>query len=131
MYLLLSVITGVDTDLNINADQEILNKLKADLMAIIDKNAILEEDEAVCKFDALYLMQKSQVPLISDLDEIFDTDLANSIFNQISIEEASSRGEIFFNEYLNFHKLDYKEERPLTPKNTVTPFRYPELDFGV
>ncbi|MBG6062791.1 hypothetical protein IWX83_002592 [Flavobacterium sp. CG_9.1] len=103
LFLILSEMVGVETDLNIIPHQEIQNKLKVDLMTIIEKNTALDIGIYISKFDALYLMKKSQIPVISNLNTIFDTDLANSIFNQISIEEASSRGEVFFKEYLSFH----------------------------
>lgn len=129
LFLILSEIAGIETDLNISPDQEIQNHLKVDLMTMIEKNASLDKAVSVSNFDALYLMQKLHIPVISDLDEIFDTDLSNSIFNQISIEEASSRGEIFFNEYLSFHNLNYKVKDRTIKKASRNNYKFSEIIF--
>jgi hypothetical protein len=129
LFWILSEIVGIETNLNISPDEEIINHLKAGLMAMIDKNTSLSKESSVLKFDSLYMLQVSQIPVISDLNTIFETKMDNSIFNQISIEEANVKGEVFFKEYLKFHNIEHKQKRKFVPNTFVQKYQFPELRF--
>jgi hypothetical protein len=129
LFWILSEIVGIETDLNISPDEEIINHLKADLMAMIDKNTSLSKEGSVLNFDSLYMLQVSQIPVISDLNTIFETKMDNSIFNQISIEEANVEGEVFFKEYLKFHNIEHKQKRKFVPNTNIQKYQFPELRF--
>jgi hypothetical protein len=53
----------------------------------------------------------------------------NSIFNQISIEEANVEGEVFFKEYLKFHNIEHKQKRKFVPNTNIQKYQFPELRF--
>ena len=99
------------------------------MLQLIEKRADANIEQDAKAFDKRYLNNINEIPLNLDLDNAFDTDLNNSIFNHISIEDANSRGDIFFNDYLNFH--EYKKVvtaiQPLD-KNKGKYF-FPEFDF--
>lgn len=131
LFLLLSEIVGNETDLKIIPNQEIQNQLKVELMTMIDKNSISEHQDLASVFDEMFLVKKTKVPNNSDLKNIFDSDLNNSVFNQVSIEEANSRGNIFFNEYLSFHNPEEKLESMPIPKMVNKSYKFPEIVFDV
>jgi hypothetical protein len=62
---------------------------------------------------------------------VFDTDLSNSIFNQISIEDAHSKGAVFFEEYFKFHNSNETKEELIPVKKTKLVLNLPEFDFDV
>jgi hypothetical protein len=130
LFLILCDVSGQEQDLIDNKDIEIQNQLKAELIAMIDKKNLSDFQTGAIEFDNRYgINLKKEVPTITDLGNVFDTDLNNSIFNQLTIEEAFGKGMAFFNEYLNFHKVDKITERitPVKKKNEI--YNFPELDF--
>jgi hypothetical protein len=129
LFLILSGIVGIETDLNISQDVEIQKQLKGVLIVLMDRNSTLGDDYSVENFDKNYLAKKTEVSCTSDLENIFDPSLANSIFNHISIEESSARGEVFFNEYLKFHNLVQTPELLSTPISKKKEYKFPELRF--
>ncbi|HET8803311.1 MAG TPA: hypothetical protein VFM72_01935, partial [Aequorivita sp.] len=58
----------------------------------------------------------------------FETNMENSIFNQLDLQQAYECGSIFFNEYLEFHNIDQEKT---TEKIEVKKekFVFPEIDF--
>jgi hypothetical protein len=46
------------------------------------------------------------LPLNTNLIDIFDTDMKNSVFNQTTLDDALLRGDKFYYEYMKFHKGD-------------------------
>jgi hypothetical protein len=128
LFLILCDITGAKNNLKILKSIEIQNKLKHELIQDILKIELNNIDAGVNCFNYLYKKQTTiEVKPIKDLTDNFDTNLNNSLFNQLSIEEANNRGETFFKEYLKFIKIvEVKELKPLTKKQV---YHLPELDF--
>lgn len=128
LFLILCDITGAKTDLMILKNIDIQNQLKYELIQDVLKIELNNIDAGVNCFNYLYKKQTTiEVKPIKDLTDNFDTNLNNSLFNQLSIEEANNRGETFFKEYLKFIKIvEVKELKPLTKKQV---YHLPELDF--
>jgi hypothetical protein len=59
-------------------------------------------------FDQKIFVKNIQVPNNSDLGNIFDCNLNNSVFNPLSIEKTNNEGEVFFNKFLKFLKIATK-----------------------
>jgi hypothetical protein len=129
LLLILSDIVGLETDLNIIQDVKIQNQLKIELIAMRDKNSITDHKSSVKNFDEKYLVKKVHDAHICDLQDVFNPDLANSIFNHISIEEASARGEVFFKEYLIFNGLEDTVEHKSIQSITSNKYQFPEIIF--
>ena len=55
--------------------------------------------------------------------------MSNSIFNQIEPEQAHARGDIFFNEYLNYNEVAEKKERIKYVHKPKEVYRLPEIEF--
>jgi hypothetical protein len=126
IFLLIDV-AGFKTDIQLERNNDLLNDLKIELLNIIDKE---NTDNSVDDFNKLYpKVRNGQIEVISDLTNIFDTNMQKSIFNQIDVEKAHEQGEKFFIEYLKFHKLDKvpQEQPPL--KKKIEKFRFAEFDF--
>ena len=128
LFLILRDITGAKTDLMILKNIDIQNQLKNELIQGVLKIELNNIDAGVNCFNYLYKKQTTiEVKPITDLTDNFDTNLDNSIFNHISIEQAHNKGEIFFKEYLNFNKIvEVKEVKPIIKKEV---YQLPELDF--
>lgn len=103
MFLIVCDITQQITDLDLTYNESIQDVLKVEFISIIDQVKYTDKI-GVQAFDYRFIKQQETVikPIKSDVDN-YDTDLSKSIFNNISIEEASYRGEKFFNEYQAFH----------------------------
>ncbi len=89
------------------------------------KYKTIQEGEAA--FNKAYLpkhkkLTENYIPRKND----FNTSLEHSAFN-IEIEEANSRGEQFFKEYLQFHKLNEKEKLKIKVKKLQ--LNFPKLNF--
>lgn len=54
----------------------------------------------------MLLWIRKYLPLNTNLTDIFDTDMMNSVFNQLTNEEALSKGSDFYFDYMKFHKGD-------------------------
>ena len=125
LLLILCDITGLQTHLIIENSIEVQNQLKADLMAMIDKTGA---KTGANEFDILFKKQISnEVKPNSNLKNIFDTNLNNSIFNQISPEKAYSRGGGFLTDYLKFHEVVEVKEKVVLKRKEV--YKFPEFDF--
>jgi hypothetical protein len=82
------------------------------------------------EFNELYpKLTTQQIPIINDLNTIFDTDIQNSIFYQLDIQQANERGELFFREYLRFHEVDAVNETLISTEKLKEKYKLPEIDF--
>ncbi len=128
LFLILCDISGAKTDLIILKNIDIQKQLKHELIQDVLKIELNNLDAGVNCFDFEYKTNlTNEVKPITDLTNNFDTDLTNSIFNDLSIEEANNRGETFFKEYLNFNKIvEVKEIKTIIKKEVC---QLPELDF--
>lgn len=130
LFLIVCDLSGQKSDLKISENSTVQNQLKAELIAIIDKKHLSDFETGAMEFDKRFKTNiKKEVPTNTDLENAFDTDLNKSIFNQLTIEEASFRGEVFFKEYLQFHaETDFKEN--IIPVRKIKEiFNFLELDF--
>lgn len=128
LFLIICAIAGQKSYLL--ANQEIQNQLKFELVNEIFKYNLNCIDAGVNCFDYEFsLNSDNTIPVISDLENIFDSDLSNSIFNHISIEEAHYRGDVFFNEYLKFHNTEETKIGFSKPKITNPPLQLLEFEF--
>ena len=101
-----------------------------ELIAIIDKKEFSSFEVGAKVFDERFIKNKEKdIPVITNLENIFDTDLKNSVFNQVPIEEANCRGETFFKEYLQFHDSGEINEKIVLVKKPNEFFDFPELNF--
>jgi hypothetical protein len=106
MFLVLKDITGLDTDIKIVPKDRVQNKLKTELMNLINKTSNLDCIAGAKDFNQIYKNYPTKhLPLLTDLTNVFETDLKNSIFNQVTIEEAYLRGEVFWSEFNKFHNV--------------------------
>ena len=130
MFLILCNVAAQEHDLNIFENIEVQNQLKTELIAIIDKVELSNFDKGAKEFDKRFIKNiEKDIPTITDLENIFDTDLKNSVFNQIPIEEANCRGETFFKEYLQFHDSGQIDDKITSVKKPTEIFDFPELNF--
>lgn len=107
LFLILADLTGLDVEFEIIPDEEIQNQLKAELINDINKKTSIDLTSEALEFDNIYQKSiiKEVTPNINHSD-IFDTDMKNSIFNQLSLEQAKSRGDEFLYEFMKFHEVD-------------------------
>lgn len=106
LFLILCTIAGAITELEIQTDTDIQNQLKLELIEEILKIKINNIDAGVNCFEHLYkAMPTKEVKFNTDIENSFDTDLSKSVFNCISPEEAFYKGDTFFKEYLQYHKV--------------------------
>jgi hypothetical protein len=130
LFFILCDVAGLYSDLIIKNDVETITELKTDLLSLIDKTEYLDCTAGGAEFDVRYKTNKSQVvPVMSDLRNVFDTDLKNSIFHQIDIQQANDRGALFFREYLDFHKVDAAKETLISTEKLKEKYKLPEIDF--
>jgi len=130
LFLILCKIAGANTELEIVTDTEIQNQLKLELIEEISKIKINNIEAGVNCFEYLYKpMPTKEVKFNTDIENSFDTDLSKSIFNCISPEEAFYKGEPFFKEFLQYHKVSDNVE-VIKPINKPTQnLMFPEFDF--
>ncbi|NRS87455.1 hypothetical protein HNQ02_000355 [Flavobacterium sp. 7E] len=130
MFVILCDAGGFDLYIMYKRDNDIIKIIKRDLLSIIDKTEYSDLEAGVNEFDRRFQNNKlKEIPLIIDLKNIFDSDLSKSIFNQLDIQQANERGELFFNEYLDFHGLNNTEETPFEPKKEKPKYKLPEINF--
>jgi hypothetical protein len=128
LFLILSQVVNQESVLIIPREILVQKQLKYELISAIDKTDYSDIDIAVSEFDKRYCHQKNQVQEVSVLNNIFDENLGNSIFNQISFEEACSRDDIFFMEFLRFHNIEEEKEIvSYTEKRNI--YKNSQLDF--
>jgi len=131
LFLIVCDISGQTQNVVGCVNSSTQNQLKAQLLAMIDKTDFSDFETAAKEFDRRFKKSiKKEVPTISDLENIFETDMGKSVFNQVSIEEAHDRGNIFFMEYLKFHGEDKIEEKLITVKKPKEDNSFPEINFG-
>jgi len=127
IIFLLIDIAGFKADILLDRNNDLLNDLKIELLNIIDKE---NTTNSVDDFNKLYpKVRSSQIEPLSDLNNVFDTNMQNSIFYQIDVQQAHEQGEKFFIEYLNFHKIDKVPQEQTPLKKKVEKFRFAEFDF--
>ena len=132
LFLILCNVAGQNHDLGIDTNIEIQNKLKIKLLAMIEKKNVSHYQEGATEFDSRFITQVKKIELnyLGNTD-VLDTDLSNSIFNQISIEDAHNKGEVFFEEYLKFHNSNESKKELIPVKKAKPVFNLPEFDFDV
>lgn len=129
LFMIICDITNEFDNFTFERDETLQKKIKSDLLMLVEKRADANIEQDAKAFDKQYINNINHISLNWDLDNAFDTDLNNSIFNNISIEDANSRGEIFFNDYLNFHQ-DKKGVTTIQPFNIQKyKLKFPEFDF--
>lgn len=118
---------GLKTDITLKRDKVIIDSIKIELMKLIDKEAI----DSLAMFNKMFpKCSKYEITEAEDLNNIFDTDLSNSYFNQIDEQQAYNRtGERGLNEWLKFHKLDKVEKSEIVKKKAKEKYILPEIDF--
>jgi hypothetical protein len=129
LLLILGQIVGEKTDVKIIENIEIQNQLKLELINTIDKGISLDCEAAKNEFDKRFGRIKGIDPVILNSENIYDTDIKNCVFNQVTIEEASNRGEPFFSEYLRFHNENEVNGHKAVPKQSSETYKFPEIDF--
>ncbi|WP_339918510.1 hypothetical protein [uncultured Flavobacterium sp.] len=104
MFLILNELTGMGSEIKIVPNLKVQQRLKSELMNLIEKTNRKGVIAGAKKFDSRYKKYLGKrLPFITNLAAVFDTDFTNSIFNQVSFEEAYSRGDTFWKEYNEFH----------------------------
>lgn len=107
MFLILKELTGSETDLKFPRNIKLQRQVKSDLMNIINRTANKNILEGAKEFDRTYRKSvNSCLTLTSNVSDTFDKDLKNSVFNQVDIEMAQSKGDLFFGEFMRFHKKE-------------------------
>lgn len=104
IFLIICDITQQITDLDLLHIESIQDVLKTEFISVIDEVGYTDKI-GVQAFDYCFIKQQQETAIKQMQSEVdnYDTDLSKSIFNTISIEEASYRGEKFFSEYQAFH----------------------------
>ena len=121
---------GETTRVEVLKDYNLQKKIKTELLNIIDKKQNEDYTLGAKEFDMRFPSKKiNTIPLNNDEENAFETDLGNSIFNQVSLEEANNMGEIFFKEYLEFHGENNVEEKVVLLNKTSEKLILPEFDF--
>ena len=69
------------------------------------------------------------IKTITDQSNIFDTDLKNSIFNNITVEDAYYKGEKFFKQFEEFNEIVEVKNAPPPTTKTKDVYKFPEIDF--
>lgn len=130
LFLILCEITGRTPEMDIVKDAEIQNQLKHELIQDILKIELNNIDAGINCFDFEYKpILTNEVPTVSSTENIFDTDLRNSIFNHISIEDANHKGEVFLKEYLKFHKIAEVKESFIPLLKPKEKFNFLKITF--
>lgn len=129
LYILADV-GGFEVDNTILKNDTIINQLKAELLTTINKTFYDTYEEGAKEFDLLYKKKKEKtIDPIIDLTNNFETDLKNSIFNNISDEDAYYKGAIFFKEFQNFHGTTVVKNQPAQTLEVKEIYEFPEFDF--
>lgn len=132
LYLIICDILNLESEIKIKENEVIQNELKLQLLQMLNKTNCCNNKLSVNEFNSKFIPDfKNQLPKISDLTEIFDTNLENSIFNTISIEDAYSKGLIFFQQYLNFHKIGKEILEKTISEKPKESFTLPEFNFDI
>jgi len=126
LLLILSDITDNETAIKIKPNHKLINQLKTELMEQILKININCIDAGAMAFDMQYNPKiKTHIEPLQPKINIFNTDMTNSIFNHISMSDANSISQTFFNEYLNFHKMNKDQ----TTNYNKPIYNFPDIQF--
>ncbi|MBC7845512.1 MAG: hypothetical protein H7Y10_03370 [Flavobacterium sp.] len=131
LYLLRDV-GGFDAEVTIIKNGAIVEQLKAELITTINRRVYDTIKQGAKDFDLLYKKKRTKaIKPITDQSNIFDTDLKNSIFNNISIEDAYHKGDKFFKEFEEFNGIVEVKNAPEPKKKTKAGYKFPEINFDV
>jgi hypothetical protein len=130
LYYLLCNVSGAITDFDIIENDEVQNELKHELIQEILKLDINNIDAGVNCFDFLYKPPlKDKIEFNTDLENRFDTDMTNSKFNQLTIEQAQKEGHVFLKEYLKFHKVGKRKQELLLKQKQREQYEFTVIKF--
>ena len=130
LFLIVCELAGCESEVIIKSNVEVIKELKAELYRTINKTIGEDGNAGAKQFNSMFVKNSTtKTKQIRDLKNMFDSDLSNSIFNHIEPEQAHARGEVFFNEYLNFNKVVENKERIKYVKKPKQVYRLPEIDF--
>ena len=131
LFLIVCELAGRKAEISIITNVEVINDLKAQLYRTINYGMYLDTKTGANEFDLMFVKNIGikKIEPMNDLSNNFDTDLINSIFNNIEPEQANARGEKFFNEYLKFNKVVENKERIKYVYKPKLVYKLPELDF--
>lgn len=131
LVLILGELFGAEPEVNIVPNVEDINELKSELYSTITKTICKDVTIGARDFDLMFIKRsKMKIEPITDIKNIFDADLSNSIFNHIEPEEAHARGEVFFDEYMTFNEVVEVKERVKYVHKPREVYRLPEIDFN-
>lgn len=129
LYLLRDV-GSIDAEVTIIKNGAIIEQLKAELLTTINGRIYDIIKQGAKEFDLLYKTKRTKaIKPITDLSNNFDTDLNNSIFKNISIEDAHYKGEVFFKEFEKFNGIVEVKTEPYRTIKTKAVYKFPEIDF--
>jgi hypothetical protein len=130
LYLIICEILDLESEIKIKKNEVIQNELKLQLLQMLNKTNNCNFEISVKEFDLHFISDfKNKVPLVVNLNGIFNENKKDSIFNIISIEDACSKGFIFFAEYLKFHDIGHDIlEKTITEKPKEI-YILPKFDF--
>jgi hypothetical protein len=129
LYLLREV-GGFDAEVTISKDDGIIEQLKAELLRTINGRVYDTIKQGAKEFDLLYKKKQAMsIKPITDLSNVFDSDLKNSIFNNISVQDANYKGDKFFKEFEEFHGLFEVKTDSNQMVKTKNMYKYPEINF--
>lgn len=125
---IIAEITGQESETEIRRDENIIQAEKTFLMEQIAVREYKTIEQAAKAFNRLFLPSLTEVkPNNLTIDDI-ETSLEHSAFN-IDIQEASARGEQFFQEYLKFHNLDENQKEVKKERKKKEKYIFPQFDF--
>ncbi len=129
LYILRDIV-AIDVEVSIIKNEDVINQLKTELLTTINGRVYDTIKEGAKEFDLLYKKKKTKaIKPIKDLTNNFNTDFKCSIFNNISVEDAYYRGDIFFREYENFHGNVEVTKQTIPTVKAKEVYNFPEFDF--
>lgn len=130
LFLLVCSVAGSVSGMNIKMDNKMQETLKYELIRDILKIDINNIEAGLNCFDYLYPPKEtSEIAFNTDLDNSFDTDIKKSIFNQLTLSEAQSRGRIFLIEYLRYHKVSRLKQNEYLKQKQKELYEFTTIDF--
>ena len=130
LYSLLCKVAGAVTGLDIIENDEVQKELKHELIQYILKLKINNLEAGVNCFDFLYKPpQTNKIDFNTDLENSFDPDLSNSIFNQLTLEQAQNKDPIFLKQYLKFHKVSKRKQEAYIKQKQKEQFEFTVIKF--
>ena len=116
--------------MDIIENDEVQNELKHELIQYILKLKINNIEAGVNCFDFLYKPPPTnKIEFNTDLENSFDTDLSNSIFNQLTLEQAQNKDPIFLKQYLKFHKVSKRKQEAYIKQKQKEQFEFTVIKF--